>query len=56
MWIYVSGDFAVVFILQIERVGGTEKSFRLFACLFTCVVKSYKSSVTPQHLTTVDLH
>lgn len=59
MWIYISGVLVVVFLLQIGRISGTKK-FPIFS-LFTCVTKSYNSSVTPQllkipNLNTVDLH
>lgn len=58
MWIFISGAFAVVFLLKIERVGGSERSFVFFVY---CVAKSCNSSVTPQvlkipSLNTVELH
>ena len=55
----MSGTFAAIFLLQIERVSSTKSSF-IFS-LFTCVSKLYNSSVIPQLLAilclnTVDFH
>lgn len=49
----------LVFLVKIERVGDTKRSF--IFCLCTCIAKPYNSSVTPQllkipSLNTVDLH
>lgn len=49
----------LVFLLYIERVGDTKRSF--IFCLCTCVAKPHNSSLTPQllkipSLNTVDLH